>query len=346
MRKNTSFEKVGEPAVNFFVAISSTTALPVSGLEQGDFSYELINPLGIDVAATNVPIVAELGSTGTYTISFIPTMVGDWTLVVKHATHFPSGKRASYRVFDALYYVEDQAELVEDFVVTDSAGVLQTNVPLTEFVATLYDPTLALSSVPVTYTNVGGGTYRATYEANVTGKWLLITTHPTYFPFGKRNDQRYTSNDTTVIDVVEAMRNLIVADADMRTRLGAYEFTTDVSTPAVFTTSVIPKNCAYPAVIVHRVGGTDFGTRGREGEDTFVEVRIYGDKDRSQDILRRTSNVLRRLLNRAKLTVTDGYRAFRCVADPPSFVPDPDGFPGYLIAVRVLQIADCSVSDS
>jgi hypothetical protein len=190
----------------------------------------------------------------------------------------------------------------------------------------------------VTLQELGGGTYRARYRANAPGKWLLIPTHPTWFPWGKRNDQRFTSDDTTDIDIVEAVRNLVVADTDMRARLATYEFTTDVPSPAVFTTEVIPENCDYPAVIVNRVGGVDFGTRGREGEDTLLSVRIYGDRSRAQDLLRRAANILRRLLNRAELTVTDGYRAFRCIADPPSAIPDPDGFPGYLITVRVLQL--------
>lgn len=340
MRKTTSFEKVGEPAVSFFVPLNPTTKLPVPGLSSGNFSYELWDPNNTDVSNTTDITVIELGSTGTYWIMFRPTSVGEWSLVVKHPTYMPFGKRGSFRVFDALYYVEDQAELVELFAVVDAAGNPQPNVPLSEFSVQLWNPSRqeVSSSITVTLEELGGGTYRARYSANATGKWLLIVTHPTFFPWGKRNDQRYTSDDTDAIDVVEAMYNLIVADTDMRARLATFEFTDDVATPAVFTTEVIPKNCDYPAVIINRTGGVDFGTRCSEGEDTLVSVRLYGDRDRAHDKLRRTANILKKLLNRAELTVTDGYRAFRCIADPPSAIPDPDGFPGYLITVRVLQL--------
>jgi hypothetical protein len=339
MRKNTSFEKVGDPAVNFFVPLNQTTFLPVPGLSQGDFTYEVWNPLNIDVSGSMSIEVAELGS-GNYIIVFTPTMVGEWTLVVKHPTYMISGKRASYRVFDALYYVENQDELVEPFAIVDSAGILQPGVPLSEISVLLYNPSRqeVSSSVPVTLQELGGGTYRARYTANENGKWLLVITHATYFPWGKRNDQRYTAADPDFIDIVEAMRNLIVQDTDMRARLATFEFTTGVLSPAVFTTPVIPQDCDNPAVIISRVGGTDFGTRSREGEDTFVEVRVYGDRLRPHDVLRRTATILSRLLDRARLTMSDGFEAFRCIADPPVLIPDPDGFPAYMIAVRALQL--------
>ena len=344
MTRNTSFEKVGELARNFVVPLDPTTDLPVSGLTRGSFTVRLWNPLGIDVSGSMAVTVEELEVAGTgigiYRVTFRPNIVGTWNLVMVHATYLPWGKRAEYRVFDALYYVENEASIVEPFTVLSALGVPQPNVPVTEFVARLWNPSLAevSATVPVTIRELGGGDYEASYAANATGKWMLALTHPTWFAHGKYGDRRYTSDDTTVIDVVTAIRNLIVADTDMRARLGTYQFTSGVSTPAVFTLDVIPEDSPYPAVIVNRIGGVDLGTRGREGEETLVSIRLYGDKDRRADVLRRTANVLRRLVNRAELTVTDGYRAFRCVADPPSVLSDPDGFPGYVITVRVMQI--------
>lgn len=351
MRKNLSFEKVGEPARNFLVPISPATERPVSGLGLENFTVYLKNPDGIRVYERNptdgvvtnaVPVIlTEIGTTGLYEIKFTPTVVGYWVIVFQHATYFPYGHRAEYRVFDALYYVENQAELEEPFEVTDAAGTLVANVPLTEFVPKLYDPNLVdkTDSVGVVFRNDGNGDYRAFYSADITGKWLLAVTHPTYFPWGKYADQRYTSNDISDIDVVEAIRNLIVDDTDMRARLATFAFTTDADPiPAVFTTFEMPKNCDLPAVQINRIGGVDYGTRGAEGEDTLIDVRLYGDRRRDSDVLRRTAKILRKLVNRANLTLTDGHRAFRCIADPPALTPDEDGFPGYRISVRVLQL--------
>ena len=162
MRKNTSFEKVGEPARNFVVVVSSTTERPVTGLELKHFTVYLRDPDGVaayqrtpsgGVVRDTVPVtMTELGSTGVYRVSFVPTSRGTWKLTLIHGTHFTYGKRATYRVFDALYYVANESPLVEPFVVTDAAGNLQTGVPVSEFAALLYNPNLdeVSASVPVT----------------------------------------------------------------------------------------------------------------------------------------------------------------------------------------------------
>jgi hypothetical protein len=141
-------------------------------------------------------------------------------------------------------------------------------------------------------------------------------------------------------DIVEAVRNRILEDTYLTSRLATYEFTTGVASPAVFTTDVVPQDCSNPAVLITRDGGSFYGTRGRKGHESVVIIHVRGDRTRAHDELRRTAFFLRRLLNRAGLEVTDGYRAFRCIADPPATAPDPDGFPGYAITVRVLQLAD------
>lgn len=342
MRGNISFEQVNVPIVNHFVAINPVTDLPVSGLTLANFTVVLGNPLGINVVASLPVTIVELGTSGNYRTTYTPNSVGDWLLTVIHATYFPYGKRGASRVYDALYYAENDPTIVEPFAVTNASNVLVPNLTTANFTYLLYNPNgvEVSATVPVVVTEDEGsdGNYRAKYTANLQGKWLLIVMHATYFPWGKRNDTRYIDGTDDSIGIVEAVRDLIAADATIRARLATYEFTTDVSTVAVFTTDVMPEDAELPAVIINRSGGADFGTRGHEGEDAFVSVRIYANRDRRTDTIRKTAELLKKLLNRAELTVTDGYRAFRCIADPPISAADPDGFPGYLITVRVLLL--------
>ena len=99
------------------------------------------------------------------------------------------------------------------------------------------------------------------------------------------------------------------------------------------------ENTRFPAVIVQRAGGDDFGTKAYEGEDVLIRVRLYGDKEYNQSRLRRTAEIMRGILNRSNLTLTNGFHAFRVIANSPELISDEDGFPGYMIDVRVLLLA-------
>ena len=335
-----SWDKIDEPSVDFFTAINSTTKLPVPGIALGTFTRRLKNPLGINVAATIPVTVSELGF-GVYKTSFQSNSVGVWVPVVEHPTYFPFGKRADHRVYDALYYVENEPNRVEPFSVAKADGTKVDDLDFDTVTARLWNPSdnEVSATHPVTFRNDGDGDYRAFYTADAPGKWLLALTQATYFPWGKYNDQLYVNAESgDAIGPVEAIRDLLVADSVLRARIETYEFTSGTSTPSVFTTDVMPKDARLPAIIVARAGGADFGTRGWEGSDTLIDVRLYGDRERNTADLRRTAEIMRKLLNRAKLTLTDGQRAFRCIADPPVAAPDPDGFPGYLVAVRVLLL--------
>ena len=138
--------------------------------------------------------------------------------------------------------------------------------------------------------------------------------------------------------IVEALQRIIAGDAAIAARLETYMFTTGLEDPAVFTTQVFPKNARFPAIILDRVGGSDFGSRGKKGEDVGVDVRLYGDRDRDARVLRKTAELLHGTLNRSTVALVNGFEAFRCMADPPQAVSDEDGFPGYLVRVRVLLI--------
>lgn len=72
---------------------------PVTGLTSGSFGKKLYNPSGSEVSGLIAVTISELGS-GNYRAAFVPDEVGQWYLVVDHATHFPSGKAGTFQVFD------------------------------------------------------------------------------------------------------------------------------------------------------------------------------------------------------------------------------------------------------
>ncbi|KKL72174.1 hypothetical protein LCGC14_2087510, partial [marine sediment metagenome] len=119
-----------------------------------------------------------------------------------------------------------------------------------------------------------------------------------------------------------------------------YEFTSGVTSPAIFTTDVIPENAELPAIIINEFGGPAWGSRGREGGDVLIRVRVYDDKNRETSTTRRIAWAVRKSLNRARLNMTNGYDAHRVIADVPALAPDVDGFPGYMIDVRAIVLEE------
>lgn len=140
--------------------------------------------------------------------------------------------------------------------------------------------------------------------------------------------------------ISDVLRDALVADAPLSTLLATYEFTTGVVEAAIFTTERIPNDCSNPSVIIDELGGTPWGDRCVRGAETFCRVRVYGDKNWNLSALRDIAWMINRVLDRADLNTyteaTYGYHAMLCQADPPAYLPDPDGYPGYLIGVRIV----------
>lgn len=108
--------------------------------------------------------------------------------------------------------------------------------------------------------------------------------------------------------------------------------------PAIFTLAELPDNTKYPAIRVFEVGGIDFGCRANRGMDAQVDVRVLGDKDTSLATLRDLAMEAWKAVNRANVRSyleDEGYESWGCRADPPQYAPDEDGFPGFLIPVRL-----------
>lgn len=85
---------LNETATDEFVVTDANGAV-VTGLVDGNFTRELYDPNGNDVSATVIPVITELGG-GSYRVTFTPNVVGNWLLVIFHATYFPGGKAENY----------------------------------------------------------------------------------------------------------------------------------------------------------------------------------------------------------------------------------------------------------
>jgi len=133
--------------------------------------------------------------------------------------------------------------------------------------------------------------------------------------------------------IAKAIHAKLNATASVTSKLATYDFG-DGAVPAIFTVDPIPKDAALPAIVITLVGGIRDGSRGQKGVDAGVDVRVWGDRKRSTATLRALAWAIWEALERAPLTI-DGYEEVGCRADPPQALTDPDGFPGYLVAVRV-----------
>jgi hypothetical protein len=129
----------------------------------------------------------------------------------------------------------------EDFSVLDSAGDLLPGITLTEFSADLYDETGAASGITVSFSELGGGHYRASFTPDDPGIWYLIVYHATHFPAGKSGTiEVYNADFDSIETFVEAIRDIeygrwqIVSDqmvfykADNVTEIARFDLTYNV----------------------------------------------------------------------------------------------------------------------
>ena len=100
-------------------------------------------------------------------------------------------------------------ETVEGFSVVDLNNALKPGIPFSEFDYLLYEPDGSSSSVVVTFSELGGGSYRAHFTPDSIGNWYLIVTHDMYFPWGKASSIHVVEKDIdTVAADVEIIKDL------------------------------------------------------------------------------------------------------------------------------------------
>ena len=141
--------------------------------------------------------------------------------------------------------------------------------------------------------------------------------------------------------LAESIRDIIVNTPAAVSGLATWEFSSGVLEPAVFTNMRTPPTGKRISVEVMESGGIHWGVRGYPGKDAVVSVRVMGNKNVSQTPLRTAADAIYDALHRQTTgldlyTRPRGYEGIAVLAEPLSSIIDEDGFPGYLIALRVL----------
>jgi len=89
-----------------FVPVRTGAGVPVTDLENSDFTKILHNPVGTEVSGTITVTVSHVGN-GNYLAVFTPEIVGDetaigtWYLELRNVTHFPEGKGNTFTICEA-----------------------------------------------------------------------------------------------------------------------------------------------------------------------------------------------------------------------------------------------------
>ncbi len=139
--------------------------------------------------------------------------------------------------------------------------------------------------------------------------------------------------------IKKAIHDLLLTNSTIVAALETYEFTTDTSTPAIFTGDILPENVKFPAIHIQLIGGVKFGCRSKKGADFMGDVTIYSDKKTTDDI-EGTAIELFRVLDQVSIQsyLGTGWEDWGLRADPPQKVHDSNDFPGYRVAYRLRSI--------
>lgn len=140
--------------------------------------------------------------------------------------------------------------------------------------------------------------------------------------------------------ILNAIQDLIVATPAISSRLGQWDFGSGGMRPAVFTQDPAPLDCPNPVVVLTQIASEPWGTRGRRGAELTVSARIWGDKQMSDRTLRKLANQMWRALDRAQVSAEDGYTALPMIAEAPTQISDSEGFPGFVVNLRVKTIEE------
>lgn len=154
--------KLGEEVKEEFSVLDNSNNL-VSGISLNEFSAHLFDPSDNEVYDSTSVTFVELGH-GHYRVLFTPSQVGNWMLVVYHATHFPWGKSNTIQV-----YANDFDSIA--VMLSKILGLVQENFSVDQ---AIYDENNNLTSSRVrTYTdNLSVGT-----DNNILDTYLMTATY-------------------------------------------------------------------------------------------------------------------------------------------------------------------------
>lgn len=137
--------------------------------------------------------------------------------------------------------------------------------------------------------------------------------------------------------LVFAIRDKLFDDSVVTDQLATFKFeTAGPDRPAIFTfdddRGRIPETCALPAIIIDAIGAENFSTRGSPGARQIARIRVYGERKR-KSILRLAWDIWSSVTQK-DLLAESGFEIVANLCDSPQQLPDPEGYPGYVIAVR------------
>ena len=135
--------------------------------------------------------------------------------------------------------------------------------------------------------------------------------------------------------IAGAIYEVLNADTNVTDLLSDYEFTTGNPEPAIFTSFKIFEDAMRPAILIIEDEGTSGGVRGQRGGDQSAEIRIFGNRDASDLILRDLATAVWRSIDRSTLAVS-GFDSNGVYADIPRRIEDGEGFPVYVVDIRVI----------
>ncbi len=108
------------------------------------------------------------------------------------------------------------------FTVLDGGDNPVTGITLTEFSARVWDPsdTDVSGTLTLTWKELGNGDYELSFTPVDVGKWYVVATHSTYFPWGKAAALLVSSESlstigtdlTTIINDIAALNDISVND--------------------------------------------------------------------------------------------------------------------------------------
>jgi len=141
---------------------------------------------------------------------------------------------------------------------------------------------------------------------------------------------------------VSGVYTLLNATEAITSKLNTYRATTgDPAIPAIFTSLTEPQDATGPYIIIRNPASGSGGNsedRGHIGGLSVVDVVVYDEKSRSSKSIREVAVLIWETLHRADLE--DSAYDMWVLATPPSQLPDPEGFPGYVIScdVRIREL--------
>lgn len=104
--------------------------------------------------------------------------------------------------------VKKDVLVTTDFAVADADGNPVTGISSGAFAEELYNPSGSevSGSITVTFSELGGGAYRATFTPDTVGDWYLRIIHATHFPWGKSDGFSCSEANWDDVDLVRDLR--------------------------------------------------------------------------------------------------------------------------------------------